>query len=191
MDRRACSRRKSNARASPSLKVRFNSVFGYYIEVTKTNLEKVPADYIRKQTIANGERFFTPELKEMEHKILGAEERANALGVRNLPADPRRSGGDNRHSIQEPASAHRHAGRVGGFGGAGAAPELLPACVNDGDRIEIRRWPASGAGADAGRRAVCAERHVCSTTGEHRSSSSPARTWRARAPTSGRWRCWC
>ncbi|MEY2428899.1 MAG: mismatch repair protein MutS, partial [Verrucomicrobiota bacterium] len=62
-----------------SLKVRFNSVFGYYIEITKSNLDKVPAQYIRKQTIANGERFITPELKEMEGKILGAEERSVKL----------------------------------------------------------------------------------------------------------------
>ncbi len=62
-----------------SLKVRFNSVFGYYIEVTKVNLDKVPAHYVRKQTIANGERFITPELKEMEGKILGAEERSVKL----------------------------------------------------------------------------------------------------------------
>ncbi len=62
-----------------SLKVRFNSVFGYYIEVTKANLDKVPPHYIRKQTIANGERYVTPELKEMEGKILGAEERSVKL----------------------------------------------------------------------------------------------------------------
>jgi DNA mismatch repair protein MutS len=62
-----------------SLKVRFNSVFGYYIEVTKANLDKVPPQYVRKQTIANGERFITPELKEMEGKILGAEERSVKL----------------------------------------------------------------------------------------------------------------
>jgi DNA mismatch repair protein MutS len=62
-----------------SLKVRFNSVFGYYIEVTKSNLDKVPPHYIRKQTIANGERYITPELKEMEGKILGAEERSVKL----------------------------------------------------------------------------------------------------------------
>ncbi len=62
-----------------SLKVGFNSVFGYYIEITKSNLDKVPPDYIRKQTIANGERFITPELKAMEGKILGAEERAMKL----------------------------------------------------------------------------------------------------------------
>jgi DNA mismatch repair protein MutS len=62
-----------------SLKVRFNSVFGYFIEVTRSNLDKVPPHYIRKQTIANGERFITPELKEMEGKILGAEERSTKL----------------------------------------------------------------------------------------------------------------
>jgi len=63
----------------PSLKIRFNSVFGYYIEVTKSNLDKVPPDYIRKQTIVSGERFITPQLKEMETKILGAEERSTIL----------------------------------------------------------------------------------------------------------------
>ena len=62
-----------------SLKVRFNAVFGYYIEVTKANLDKVPQHYLRKQTIANGERYITPELKEMEGKILGAEERSMKL----------------------------------------------------------------------------------------------------------------
>jgi DNA mismatch repair protein MutS len=62
-----------------SLKVRFNSVFGYYIEITKANLDRVPPHYIRKQTVANGERFITPELKEMEGKILGAEERSVKL----------------------------------------------------------------------------------------------------------------
>jgi DNA mismatch repair protein MutS len=62
-----------------SLKVRFNSVFGYYIEVTKSNLASVPSDYHRKQTTAGGERFITPELKEMEARIVGAEDRARAL----------------------------------------------------------------------------------------------------------------
>lgn len=61
-----------------SLKVRFNSVFGYYIEVTKANLASVPADYIRRQTTVGAERFVTPELKEWEAKILGADERARA-----------------------------------------------------------------------------------------------------------------
>ena len=58
-----------------SLKVRFNRVFGYYIEISKSNLHAVPADYHRKQTIAGGERFITPALKEYEEKVLGADER--------------------------------------------------------------------------------------------------------------------
>lgn len=62
-----------------SLKVRFNSVFGYFIEITKSNLANVPARYIRKQTTVGGERFITPELKEMESKILGADEKARHL----------------------------------------------------------------------------------------------------------------
>jgi len=62
-----------------SLKVRFNSVFGYFIEITKSNLANVPARYTRKQTTVGGERFITPELKEMEAKILGADERARNL----------------------------------------------------------------------------------------------------------------
>ena len=62
-----------------SLKVRFNRVFGYYIEVTKANLKLVPEHYIRKQTLANAERYYTPELKDFEAKILGAEERRCAL----------------------------------------------------------------------------------------------------------------
>jgi DNA mismatch repair protein MutS len=62
-----------------SLKVRYNSVFGYFIEVTKSNLASVPGHYTRKQTTVGGERFITPELKEMEAKILGADERARQL----------------------------------------------------------------------------------------------------------------
>ncbi|HKR28523.1 MAG TPA: DNA mismatch repair protein MutS, partial [Acidobacteriaceae bacterium] len=59
-----------------SLKVRFNSVFGYYIEITKANLASVPADYERKQTLVNAERFTTPELKDYETKVLTAQERS-------------------------------------------------------------------------------------------------------------------
>src|SRR6188474_2726235 len=58
-----------------SLKVRFNRVFGYYIEISKSNLHLAPTDYLRKQTIAGGERFTTPALKEYEEKVLGADER--------------------------------------------------------------------------------------------------------------------
>ena len=65
-----------------NLKIKFNNVFGYFIEVSKSNLSLVPEDYIRKQTIANGERFITPELKELENKILGAEEKSKALELK-------------------------------------------------------------------------------------------------------------
>ncbi|HEX7242196.1 MAG TPA: DNA mismatch repair protein MutS [Longimicrobiaceae bacterium] len=65
-----------------SLKVGFNQVFGYYLEVTRANLERVPSDYHRKQTLANAERYFTPELKEWEEKVLGAEEKIAALELR-------------------------------------------------------------------------------------------------------------
>lgn len=59
----------------PSLKIKFNNVFGYFIEISKSNLSKVPDDYTRKQTLANAERYTTPQLKEWEQKVLGAEER--------------------------------------------------------------------------------------------------------------------
>jgi len=62
-----------------SVKVGFNKVFGYYLEVTKANLDKVPSDYVRKQTLSNGERYFTPELKEWEEKVFGAEDRIARL----------------------------------------------------------------------------------------------------------------
>ena len=62
-----------------SLKIRFNQVFGYYIELTKANLGKVPDDYVRKQTLANAERFITPELRELEERVTGAETKLTAL----------------------------------------------------------------------------------------------------------------
>ncbi|HEY2102577.1 MAG TPA: DNA mismatch repair protein MutS [Chthoniobacterales bacterium] len=71
--------REIQATGIKSLKVRFNSVFGYYIEITKSNLASVPPRYTRKQTTVGGERFVTPELKEMEAKVLGADERARNL----------------------------------------------------------------------------------------------------------------
>ena len=61
------------------LKIGYNRVFGYYIEVTKSNLDAVPADYIRKQTLANGERYITEELKQLESTVLGAQERLTSL----------------------------------------------------------------------------------------------------------------
>ncbi|MGZ6175603.1 MAG: DNA mismatch repair protein MutS [Candidatus Binataceae bacterium] len=75
----ATERARSNI---PSLKVRYNQIFGYYIEVTKPNLDRVPADYERKQTLVGAERFTTAALKELERKILGAESGLKELELR-------------------------------------------------------------------------------------------------------------
>src|SRR5690554_7385672 len=75
----AIEQRESEATGIPSLKVAFNNVFGYYIEVRNTHKDKVPADWIRKQTLVNAERYITEELKVYEAKILGAEERISKI----------------------------------------------------------------------------------------------------------------
>ncbi len=87
-----------------SLKVKFNSVFGYYIEVSKSNLSAVPDDYIRKQTLVNAERFITPELKELENKILGAEEKARNLES-EIFSQLRAAAVEYTHALQEAADA--------------------------------------------------------------------------------------
>ena len=68
-------RRRKNKTGIKSLKIGYNKVFGYYIEVRHSSTEMVPENYIRKQTLANAERYITPELKEFETKILGAQEK--------------------------------------------------------------------------------------------------------------------
>ena len=74
--------RESERTGISSLKVAFNNVFGYYLEVTNTHKDKVPGDWMRKQTLTSAERYITPELKEYEEKILGAEEKIMALEVK-------------------------------------------------------------------------------------------------------------
>ena len=85
-----------------SLKVRFNSVFGYYLEVTRANSKSVPADYERKQTLVNAERFTTPELKELEVKILTAQERSGEI-ERRIFAELRRQLLTNAPRVREAA----------------------------------------------------------------------------------------
>ncbi len=74
--------RESELTGIPSLKIAFNNVFGYYIEVRNTHKDKVPETWIRKQTLVNAERYITPELKEYEEKIMGAEDRISAIESR-------------------------------------------------------------------------------------------------------------
>ena len=84
-----------------SLKVRFNNVFGYYIEISKANLHLTPADYERKQTLVNAERFTTPELKEYERKILAAEEKILEIEKR-IFTEMRQKAADHAQRIRPP-----------------------------------------------------------------------------------------
>ena len=120
-----------------SLKVGFNSVFGYYLEVTKANLEKVPADYVRKQTVANGERFITPELKAMESRILGAEERAMKLEY-ELFLRVRESVLARLAAIQETARALGELDVLAAFADLARLQGYCRPEVGDAGRLEIR-----------------------------------------------------
>ncbi|MBI5819889.1 MAG: DNA mismatch repair protein MutS, partial [Verrucomicrobia bacterium] len=120
-----------------SLKVRYNSVFGYFIEITKSNLDKVPQNYIRKQTIANGERYITPELKDVEGKILGADERAAKLEV-ELFHQVRSKVLEQTAAIQQTASAVAHLDVLAGFAELARHQNYHCPEVNEEARIEIR-----------------------------------------------------
>jgi DNA mismatch repair protein MutS len=96
--------RERQATGIQSLKVRFNNVFGYYIEVSRANLHLAPANYERKQTLANAERFTTPELKELEVKVLSAEERILDI-ERTLFAEIRSYAGGQANRIKAAAAA--------------------------------------------------------------------------------------
>jgi DNA mismatch repair protein MutS len=98
-----------------SLKVRFNSVFGYYIEITKSNLANVPSDYERKQTLVNAERFTTPELKDYETKILTAHERSVEIEKR-IFAELRRHILDHAGRIRKSSSAVAESDLLANFG---------------------------------------------------------------------------
>ena len=87
-----------------SLKVRFNNVFGYYIEITRANLQLAPADYERKQTLANAERFTTPELKDYERKVLDAEDKIQTL-EKELFADLRKRVAAEAQRVRSTAAA--------------------------------------------------------------------------------------
>ena len=119
-----------------SLKVRFNSVFGYYIEITKSNLDKAPPHYIRKQTIANGERFITPELKEMEGKILGAEERSVKLEY-EIFQRVRESVLGRLKEIQQAAAALAQMDVLGAFAETARLHNYCRPQVADEGRLEI------------------------------------------------------
>ncbi|MGB9825769.1 MAG: DNA mismatch repair protein MutS, partial [Desulfofundulus sp.] len=120
-----------------SLKVGFNKVFGYYLEVTRPNLELVPPDYIRKQTLAGAERFITPELKELEEQILGAEERLVQLEYR-LFTEIREKVASEVKRIQQTAGALAFTDALLSLAEAAVKGNYVRPEVNDGFRITIR-----------------------------------------------------
>jgi DNA mismatch repair protein MutS len=117
-----------------SLKIRYNRVFGYYIEISKSNLANVPSDYHRKQTIAGGERFITPALKDYEEKVLGADEKIlekelaifEALRARVAAAAPR---------IQDTARALATLDVLSALADAAAALNYTKPMVHAGDEL--------------------------------------------------------
>lgn len=120
-----------------SLKVKYNRVFGYYLEVTKSNLAAVPADYIRKQTIAGGERFYTPLLKEYEDKVLGAEERAQMLEF-HLFEELRKEMALHIPAIQRTARALATVEVLSALAEAAAQYSYVRPQLNEGDTILIK-----------------------------------------------------
>jgi DNA mismatch repair protein MutS len=120
----------------PSLKVGFNKVFGYYIEVTKTHLDKVPADYIRKQTLVSAERFITEELKKKEEIILSAEEKINRL-EENLFLELREELSLKIELIQKAARFVAEADLVVSLASCAISFNYIKPELNNGDRIKI------------------------------------------------------
>ena len=120
----------------PSLKVGFNKVFGYYIEVTDTHAEKVPDDYIRKQTLVDSERYVTPELKEMEEKILTAEEKIETL-EQELYNELRDTIAQQTGVLQENAELLAHLDCFAGLAAVAERHDYVRPSVNDGLTIDI------------------------------------------------------
>lgn len=121
-----------------SLKVGFNQVFGYYIEVTRANLIAVPADYIRKQTLANGERFVNEALKEYEEKILGAQERGAVLEYQ-IFLDLRQRVLDEMATLQENALVLAEIDVLAGLGELAIRNNYVAPQVTSKPRIFIRQ----------------------------------------------------
>ncbi len=120
-----------------TLKVKFNNVFGYFIEISNSNKDKVPTDYERKQTLVNAERFTTPELKEYEAKVLGAEERILTLEI-ELFTDIRRRVAQEVKRIQGVARAVATLDVLSSLAEVAAQRNYVRPQLHEADEIEIR-----------------------------------------------------
>jgi DNA mismatch repair protein MutS len=120
-----------------SLKIRFNSVFGYYIEVSKANSSRVPEHYIRRQTLANAERYATSELKEWETKVLGAEERICDLEA-EIFESVRNAAKAETYRLQTTARALATLDCLASLAETAARRNYVRPALHDGDEIEIK-----------------------------------------------------
>ena len=119
-----------------SLKVKYNNVFGYFIEITKANLASVPEDYTRKQTTANAERFITPALKEVENKILGADERAKQLEYEEF-FKVRDEVLEHLDSLQDTADAIAEIDVIGGLTETARLFDYCRPTIDNGSKLNI------------------------------------------------------
>jgi len=119
-----------------SLKVKYNSVFGYHIEISKANLEMAPDDYVRKQTLSNAERFITPELKSYEDKVLGAEEKIKQLEL-DIFSSLRLEVQGQAAQIKDSAEALAAVDAVCGLATAAISHRYVRPVVDDNPRIHI------------------------------------------------------
>ena len=194
-----------------SLKVGFNKVFGYYLEVTAANRDKVPSDYTRKQTLKNQERFITPELKEYEERVLRAEEQAVALEQELFDA-LRKTVAEECRRLQQTADVLAQLDVLAGLASLAVKQRYCRPVVVQEPVLEIRdgRHPVLDRVRPGGEfvpndivlgRADTSDPSLKVESGDSGSTNpqpstldpqpqliagSPARTWRARAPTSGR-----
>jgi DNA mismatch repair protein MutS len=120
-----------------NLKIKFNSVFGYFIEVSKGNAPKVPADYERRQTLTNAERFTTPQLKEWEEKVLGAEEKINEIEA-EIFYQIRSEVQKETRSLQSTARALATLDALQSLAETAARRDYVAPVLHDGDEIEIK-----------------------------------------------------
>ena len=119
-----------------SLKIRYNRVFGYYIEISKSNLASVPADYHRKQTIAGGERFITPALKDYEEKVVGADERILTREVEIFEALRTRVAVESGR-IQDTARALGTLDALAALAETAAVCNYIKPIIHDGDEMQV------------------------------------------------------
>lgn len=120
-----------------NLKIRFNNVFGYYIEISKGNVSRVPDDYERRQTLANAERYTTPQLKQWEEKVLGAEEKIIELET-GLFHQIRSQVRNETHKLQSTARALATLDALASLAETATRRNYVRPVLHDGDEIEIK-----------------------------------------------------